>query len=227
MELPMGLMKNRQNSHRARHSFPSLLLFGYLGAVCVLAGFVGGIAAAKAQGIILDKIADYALPGNDRIARVLDELGYSPTMPEGTWRAFPAVRKLDAAYKAAEAASRGEGDRFLAETIRKLSSEFESIRNNTQMRNFADVHPAADGPLRFNPAQAQTMIAIDRAAYEVIINIANQAERGALGGAGTILTRDLGLSESVAYEILSSSSSNREALVKAYVKMDRIDRKAR
>jgi hypothetical protein len=200
----------------------------------VFALFFEGFPAAQAQlpsqniaaSVIMQKIADYALPGDDRITRVLGELGYSPTPSETTWRAFPAVRKLATAYKAAESATSGDGNRLLAATIRKLSSDIESIGKNAEMSAFADGHYGTAKPFRFSGVQSQ-FVSIDHAAYHVIINIADQVERGALGGAGSILTRDLMLSEADAFEILSSSSSNSEALIKAYQKMgeaDRIDR---
>lgn len=205
-----------------------LLLFCF---VTLCAFFLEGVATVNAfddasASAVLDKIADYALPGDDRISRTLRDLGYTPTAPEDTWRAFPAARKLESAYKAAEAAKKGDGNRLIAETIRRLSGDVESIRNNPQMSAFADSHPASSTPFRFAAAQSQ-LVSVDQAAFNVILNIADQTERGALGGAGSILTRDLGLSEADAYEILRSSSSNREALFTAYGKMDESDRASR
>jgi len=88
------------------------------------------------------------------------------------------------------------------------------------MRAFAASHPAADRPLRFDEAASRTLTAVERAPYQVITKIANYVERGALGGAQVILTRDLGLGEREAYDILRSSSSTREALIQAYGQMN-------
>jgi hypothetical protein len=218
----MQVRMHQRRSLSRSHLLESLRATGaWIATVAIVALLLSGSNISNGQTIdpaqtIIDKLAEYALPSDDSISRVVRSLGYSPSTPENVWRSFPALRKLDSAYRAAEGAQSGNGRRFLAEAVRRLSSEVESIRNDPELKRYVTETPAGRTSLTFNETAGRTLTAIDGQAYQIITRISDYAERGVLGGASTVLTRELGLSEMEAYEILRLSSSTREALVSAY-----------
>src|SRR4051794_13006976 len=57
------------------------------------------------QASVLEVIGEYAIPDRDILTPVFQKLGYHPQTT--FWNTFPAIRKLEELYRAAEAASPG------------------------------------------------------------------------------------------------------------------------
>jgi hypothetical protein len=86
------------------------------------------------QRQILEAISDYETSGPDILTPIFQDIGYTPT--SSSWKAFPAIRKLQALYTAAEAGSPGGGSRAIAAVANKLSQKYDSIRNSPSITAF-------------------------------------------------------------------------------------------
>jgi hypothetical protein len=97
---------------------------------------------------LFEAISGYEVPAGDTLTPIFKELGFSPKSPV-LWRSFPAARKLATLYSSAEAGAPGDGKRALAAVADKMSSRFDSLRNN---RAIGDLVKGQDlsRPFKFN-----------------------------------------------------------------------------
>jgi hypothetical protein len=161
---------------------------------------------------LFDAISGYEFPTDDSLTPIFKELGYSPKSP-ALWRSFPATRKLAALYGAAEAAVPGDGNRALAAVANKMSSRFDSLRNN---RTVGDLMKAQDlsKPFKFSMDVPTTYASVPTETRGIIQTLSTYVEGGRLGGSYGILTRIFELDSLKAYSILADSNSVSEALMK-------------
>lgn len=164
------------------------------------------------QQRLIDTVSSYEFTAGDSLTPIFKELGYSPKSPS-LWQLFPATRKLAAFYNAAEAAAPGDGARALAAVASKMSSRFDSLRNNTAVSKLIS-NQDVGRPLQFNMDVPTTFAAVPTEARNIIQTLSTYAEGGRLGGSYGILTKTFGLEARKAYSILADSDSVNEALMR-------------
>lgn len=173
-------------------------------------------ALAQSPEIIkaLETVAKYHQADHSLADQLLDQYSYRP--PEylaDNWRALPAYGKIQMAYKAAENAQPGGGDRLLALLAQDLSRQYESVRYERPLEQFfVENAPASASKILFeNPADPEK-IAIPQAVKQQIAAISKYCEGGALGGPHNILRNYFELNDFAVYDILGNSKSVLDAL---------------
>jgi hypothetical protein len=178
-----------------------------------LATFPSGGLAFNVNGVSVDdvirEIANYEAPSNDVLGPAIGELGFSQTPG---WGDFPAIRKLTQMYASADASTAGDGNRAVAAVAKKLSSRFDSLRNNPRVKAFIDQY-GGGGQFQF-AAVKPSIGAIGPETRAVIEILADYVENGQLGGSYGILTRTFGLTSDDAFEIISRSNTTTSALLR-------------
>ena len=169
---------------------------------------------------VVEAVAKYHAFATDGLDQRLRDLGYVPPADDTVWAAFPAVRKIEAAFVAAEEAAPGGGQRFLALLARALAQEYEAIRYEPALATYFD-----DGPIRavafanigWDGIADGTLGVVERQAIAVVAKYAEGS--GPLGGIQGVLSTHFDLTGDRAYEILRSSRSPAEALERGYLEI--------
>ncbi len=181
------------------------------------------IAAAPAEALRV--VAQTTVSGVDRIDPLLRQSGHLPAVPEAIWRHFPPVRKLEAAYLAAERMAPGGGERMLALLSREMAQRFEAVRYEPALREYMD-RPAS--PVGYRPQAVDPVsVRLPARATAAIDALAKYAEGGALGGTRGILQHYFDLPPTKVYEILRTSGNATEALRRGYLEIPEGMREAR
>jgi hypothetical protein len=184
-----------------------------LGIACLLVAVfaadvtIGDTGMPASQRQVIETISDYETSGPDIFTPIFKEIRYTPT--SSSWRAFPAIRKLQALYASAEVGSRGGGSRAIAAVADKLSKKYDSVRNNPGIQAFVRGQDITT-PITFGQEPAG-LLQTTPEVHSVIIQLAPIAE-GRLGGLYKILKSDFGLEPERAYAILATSDDATSAL---------------
>jgi len=153
----------------------------------------------------------------DRVDQMLKHMGYIPAN-EDAWRSFPAVRKLETAYLAAQNVDPQGGERMLALLASDLAMQYEAVRYDPALGPLLQSTPAQSTPILFKnsvpPPDPSAWIPPPRIAA-AIDSLSRYSGGNALGGTHGVLRDYLGLPPEKAYEILRSSSSDAEAFQRA------------
>jgi hypothetical protein len=162
----------------------------------------------------LKSIASVIQARSDRAHIYLDQIGYTPTMPEQTWKAFPTIRKLETAFLDYQRGGERGGHAMLAMLSKALAQEYEAVRLEPSLKTFLAYEAPLPKPLPpTTPAPALRLLPEERNA---VLAISKYAEGGALGGSHGVLRHHFGLSDLQAYEILRTSSTDEEALLRGF-----------
>jgi hypothetical protein len=161
---------------------------------------------------VLNAIAAYELPSEDVLKPILEEVGYQAKSPT-LWRSLPSIRKLAEVYSAAESANAGGGNRAIASIADKMANRFDSLRQNTAIRNFINTQDLR-APIQFSAQVESTVRAVPVGSREVILALSDHIEKGRLGGPYGILTSTFSLDAERAYSILATSESTGDALMR-------------
>jgi len=167
---------------------------------------------ASVKTALLDKIASYETLSEDVLTPAFKDLGYNPKSPN-LWKSFPAVRKLAEFYAAAEAGAQGDGDRALAAVADKLSQRFDSLRNNSTVKEFIEGRDI-NRSFKFVLDAKLTVTSVPLKTRTMIQSLSPYAERGRLGGTYSIMVKNFRLEPSRAFSILATSDSATEALLR-------------
>src|SRR5271168_279093 len=120
-------LTNLRRSGFARLTLGLLFLAG-------LAGLYGQLTSTinRNEAQAIEKIAEFVSAGQgDAIDAQLNQIGFHPpsNIPEGEWRNFPTVRKLDTAFLMAEQnAPKQGGGRMLALLSQSLAQQYQPLR---------------------------------------------------------------------------------------------------
>lgn len=172
------------------------------------------------------KIAEYETPSNPAITNALERLGFRPGASKEIWNSFPAIRKLESAYGAAQAGEAGGGNRLLAQLVKQLGDEYPPIRTDRTLQAFSEKFVGA-GDIKFATPDPNFRIFVESEEARIIQIISDYVDRGALGGVRSILIREFGIPEAAAYNIMAKSRSNAAALRQAYREIPAANRRDR
>jgi hypothetical protein len=203
--------------HQALRSclFTSLLVFSSLAS---------GAAIDNENKARISAIAEYLEPSTDLISPFLEQAEFKPPVSSDVWRSYPAVRKLEIAYRMAETAKAGHGKELLQAMAYNLALTFDTIRNHDDLKGFfpPDGEPPplkfARGPPRPNAPKLSPEL------RHVISILAEYGEHAPAGGPQHILTEHFGLTFDAAYDLLNSSSSTQEAIVRGFAEVPENER---
>jgi hypothetical protein len=168
------------------------------------------------EGKALSMIAKYAGSHSGWLDRQLESHRFQPGLPPDIWHPFPAVRKLEGFYLAAQAGGTGGGDKALALLARDLAQQYESVKYDPALKRYFGDRQAA-GPLAFGkPAStAKLEWRASPEAGKAMLAIGKYCDGGTMGGAQGILQHYLDLPPETAFEILRTSNSSANAIQQA------------
>jgi hypothetical protein len=212
---------------RLRQFATSLILISLL--TCVLAVNSASTQNAEtpaAQANALNTLSEYLVGNYDTAGKLLKKYNYVPPPAiASSWRGFPAVRKLEYAYLAAETATpRSGGDKLLALLSQKLVEQYESVRSDNVLGNYVKAEPVIEPPAFKNPSPLPQRINLDARVNAALDALADYYVRGPLGSPQRVLRKYFNLSDSDAFQVLSQSNTDSEAFKRA---MDRVPREQR
>jgi hypothetical protein len=162
-----------------------------------------------AEKAAIEIVAAHSSSGPDNIGQMLNGIGYSPDIPG--FKAFPVVRKIEAAYLAAEQGKPGSGKLVIALLSKQIGNKYESARQDPTLKFYAAL-PADPTQLKFVEA-----ISRPRPGPQVttaIATLADYSDGNALGGPQGVLRDYFGLPADRVYDILRSSDSTADAITK-------------
>lgn len=181
---------------------------------------------------------DYFSDSDAYLTEKIQRIGYvavPPGLPSASdaWRGFPAVRKIDTAYRAAKAekSSPEGGNGFLVRLIYELSERYQSILDDDGLPE--EFRAKAKNPAQFQPIRFAKIDAMSTPSGElpdeiktIIKAIASYCDPcHVLGGMHGILENQLDAKD--AFDILRNSKSNGEALELAASRLTWVDANAR
>jgi hypothetical protein len=131
-----------------------------------------------------------------------------PPNLQDNWKDFPAFRKLETAYWAAERT--GNGKTLMKVIISNLAQEFESVKYDPVLAPYiSDVVQ----PIQFAPlADLNLPSGMEPSFGKQLLAITQYTDARALGGTRGILQHYFNLPETQIYDILRTSGSNLDAL---------------
>jgi hypothetical protein len=173
-----------------------------LALVLPLSGLSCGSSLNEKEQAAVAELADYTNRSSN-IDASLRTLGYQHVVSEDTWRQWSAEQKIEAAYRAAEAAAPGHGgDAFLARLSRMMAQRYDSAEREAALAPYLSV-AGSELPLKFaNPSAADSTTPVPARARDAIVVIADYTMRSPVGTKREILTRYGGLSSSDAADLL-------------------------
>jgi hypothetical protein len=200
---------------RVRAGVSALLtMLGVIALASTLAAQGTSSLIGASESDALKSIANVIQARSDRAHIYLDQIGYTPTMPEQTWKAFPTIRKLETAFLDYQRGGERGGHAMLAMLSKALAQEYEAVRYEPSLKTFLAYEAPLPKPVPpTTPAPALGLLPEERSA---ILAVSKYAEGGALGGSHGVLRHHFGLSDLQAYEILRTSSTDEEALLRGF-----------
>jgi hypothetical protein len=138
-------------------------------------------------------------------------IGYPPGTPPPGWATFPTVRKIEAAYLAAEQRTPGQGTNVLALLARSLAQQYDGVKYDPNLAEYLAMATAGQ------PTYETIVSGANKPELKVqkaILAISRYAEGSHLGGAAGILQYYFNLPPEVAYGILRSSPTSEVALAR-------------
>jgi len=159
------------------------------------------------QSAAIERLAAYASSGPDNVGQMLNNIGFRPSVPG--FKAFPAVRKIESAYFAAEEGEKGTGELVLALLSKQVCENYESAREDPTLKQYA-VLSADPSRLHFATPPSNPMPGPE--VRSAITTLADYSDGNALGGPQGVLRDYFGLSPNRVYEILRTSDSTAAAI---------------
>lgn len=163
----------------------------------------------------VDALSGYVNEG-PRLDRMLERVGFAPpAAPEKQIMSrMPAIRKIEAAYFAAEEARpNGGGKEFLARLRAEIAADFPAIHAEASLQMLSTVRlPPPPQPFQ---RKVTSTTRPPSPIWEMIRSIANYSSTG-LGSQSGLLVIHFQMPEERAYEILRSSDTFADALQRAY-----------
>ncbi|MGZ5508402.1 MAG: hypothetical protein ACXWKH_18675, partial [Limisphaerales bacterium] len=203
-------MKNRSNV--VSSSFLALTIWLCSG----LCGWTQLDEQAKAQVQIL---AAYSQPIGDQTTAILKQAGYRPRVAADEWRSYPALRKLEFAYRAAEKAQTGKGKEVLAFVAAQLSERYDALSSEILLKPLLAVTPDVTTLQFARGPPTEDWPPLPPEAREQVRKLAEYSNRSIVGGTFDILIRDLKLDADQAHDIIVNSKSHTEALERGFASL--------
>ncbi len=163
---------------------------------------------------VFKSLAKYTSGAYDKTSQFLKTQGYQPPVYlQKEWNQYPAVRKIEMAYEAAENGSKEGGKKFLALLSKDLAQKYEAVNYEEKLK------PIINGELKttqieFKHPNKYGNIELPNQIKKQILSISKYTEVGALGGTRGVLKHKFGLQDEQVYDILRNSNSSEEALQK-------------
>ncbi len=161
---------------------------------------------------VLESISKYTSGVSDKTTQLLKKQGYTPPVYlSREFKQYPAIRKLEMAYKAAENAKKNNGKKFLALLSKDLAQRYEGAKYEKPLKDIIlkEVKPQK---IKFKHSKKLDKINLPKEIKHQIFSISKYTERGALGGTRGVLKHKFGLHDADVYDILRSSKSSKEAI---------------
>jgi hypothetical protein len=161
-------------------------------------------------------LAAYTQPIGDQTTALLRQANYTPPVSSEEWKRYPALRKLEFAYRAAEKARPGQGKDLLAFVAQSLADLTLAPADDLQLKSLLalDVDPSIFEFARGPPLDDWPILPIEL--REQTRTIAKYASRSIVGSTYDVLVTILKLDSDQAYEILVNSSSHEEGLERGF-----------
>ena len=163
----------------------------------------------------LETIAKYITSDFDKTGDILKEFGYSPPdfISEQSWKQYPAIKKLEFAYKAAKNAGSNprNAQQMLAMLAKRLAADYESVYYEKVLSQYKNYDLNTVDKLKFRNLKNEVKFSemtIGLTEKSILFRISKYSESSLLGGPRGILSNYFNIAENRAYEILSSSESN-------------------
>jgi hypothetical protein len=184
-------------------------------------GTVGGSPAEPSPPDALATVARYTAGKQVPAAELLRKLGYAPKMAESAWIGLPAVRQIELAYRAAEAADSDRGGQFfLAAFVRDLVPLSDAVKKEPALARHLKLATLL-GPFRFKePTAAQAQAPLPDDVGQTIKLLAEYASRSLLGSQQHILVKYFKLPGDAATQLFAGGQSYGQLLLQALGKVD-------
>jgi hypothetical protein len=206
----MGSIYSRRDKSGAK------VVSGAIGFILALAAVIATAetnltqqALTPAEKAAIETVAAHASSGPDNIGQMLNGIGYNPDIPG--FKAFPVVRKIEAAYLAAEQGTPGSGQLVIALLSKQIGNKYESARQDPTLRRYAAL--SAD-PTQLKFVEATSRPKPGPQVTKAVATLADYADGNALGGPQGVLRDYFGLPADRVYDILRNSDSTAAAITK-------------
>ncbi|MDY8134676.1 hypothetical protein [Aquimarina sp. 2201CG5-10] len=154
------------------------------------------------------ELAKYFAGKHSKANKHIQYAGFNiPKNLEVVWKNFPAVRKIETAYKAAENRKKGNGERFLAKLKTSIGRNFESVHHDSKLKDLVD----DEKRVKFKNLKQPGKITVNKNVQTQILAISKYTETGAFGGIRGVLQYKMEIPEDDVYEILRESNSFTDA----------------
>jgi len=153
---------------------------------------------------------------NDVTDKKLRNTGFDP--PDNvTWRSFPATKKLEIAWSAAEKAEPTiGGSKLLARLANDLAIRYEAVNVEPVLLEFFNKEVSLSD-IRFAPLKSESpLVELPLEVRKAIKTIANYYYGGPLGNPYIILSKDFKLQDALIDRILEESRTHREIFERAF-----------
>jgi len=161
---------------------------------------------------VLESISKYTSGKYDKTPQLLKKYNYEPpAYLKREWKSYPAVRKLEMAYEAAENAKKGSGKKLLAMLSKDLAQRYEAFNYEPAIRGTTPKVQDA-GKINFKNPKTFGKVELPTSMKRQIMTISKYTDAGALGGTRGVLKYKFGLGDDEVYKILRSSDSSQQAL---------------
>jgi hypothetical protein len=170
-----------------------------------------------AEANALRTLSEYLVGSYDAAGKLLKKYDYVPPPAIAQfWHRYPAIKKLEYAYLAAETATPGTGgDKLLALLTQDLAEQYESVRRHKSLSYYAETKLVIEPPPFKNPSPIPDRINLAAKVTTALDALSNYCVRGPLGSPQRVLVKYFNLSESDAYQVLAQSDTYSEAFKRA------------
>ncbi|MEO0044259.1 MAG: hypothetical protein RL329_3707 [Bacteroidota bacterium] len=143
-------------------------------------------------------IASYVSKG-DVTTSLIQKYGYiAPSYLETEWKQYPAVRKIEMAYQAAEHAQKDGGKNFLVLLSQDLAKQYEGARHELTLKPLLN-ESSLRNPISFRHPEINVNSNLADHIKHQILTISKYTEVGALGGTRGVLKHQFGLADTEVY----------------------------
>lgn len=182
-------------------------------SLCIVANAFG--LPMTVRNAAVDALVHYVAEG-PLLDRALERLGFAPPAAPAKQilAQMPAIRKIEAAYYAAEEARPNMGGReFLARLRTEIAVDHPAITDEPSLHVLDHVRlPPPPQPFK---RKAASLLKPPSPLWEMIMTIATYSQSG-LGSQRYLLVKHFQLSDERAYEVLRSSDTFADALQRVY-----------
>jgi hypothetical protein len=140
-------------------------------------------------------------------------------VPTEEWKRYPAIRKLEFAYRAAEKVRSGQGKDVLAFVAQNLVDINIAVVDDLQLKSLlaVNVDPSLFEFARGPPLDDWPALPIEL--RQQVYTLARYANRSIVGSTYDVLVTILKIDSDRAYELLANSSSHEEALQRGFASL--------